>query len=246
MSLRPRITLYVDIVSPFAYEAYYILRNDRAFKECEIEYVPILLGGLMKRCGNTAPIYIKNKDKWIQVERLRWARAFGVPMKDDAPPGFPPRTLTAMRAVSVVASMDKGRNQDRLTRVLDALFHGLWAEHRPVHEPEVLDEVLRSVLGNEEARQGKVTVLMCFSVSLWFASTDNSSAVVSKIVTEGKDILASNTDRAFSDGAFGLPWMICTNAKGQKEGFWGVDHLGLVIQFLGLKRVTEAGWKALL
>ncbi|CAK7205691.1 hypothetical protein SEUCBS139899_008470 [Sporothrix eucalyptigena] len=223
MSLRPRITLYVDIVSPFAYEAYYILRNDRAFKECEIEYVPILLGGLMKRCGNTAPIYIKNKDKWIQVERLRWARAFGVPMKDDAPPGFPPRTLTAMRAVSVVASMDKGRNQDRLTRVLDALFHGLWAEHRPVHEPEVLDEVLRSVLGNEEARQ-----------------------VVSKIVTEGKDILASNTDRAFSDGAFGLPWMVCTNAKGQKEGFWGVDHLGLVIQFLGLKRVTEAGWKALL
>ncbi|KAL1904258.1 hypothetical protein Sste5344_010008 [Sporothrix stenoceras] len=52
MALRPQITLYVDVVSPFAYEAYYILRNDSAFKECSIQYVPILLGGLMKTVGS--------------------------------------------------------------------------------------------------------------------------------------------------------------------------------------------------
>jgi hypothetical protein len=105
----PRLTLYVDTVSPFAYEAYYILRvsarhdssrssqpsqlndlcsilsgredcyfqevwtlggsrtlirsslqNDPVFKKCEIVYVPIFLGGVMKACGNTPPIKVKS------------------------------------------------------------------------------------------------------------------------------------------------------------------------------------------
>jgi hypothetical protein len=42
--------------------------------------------------------------------------------------------------------------------------------------------------------------------------------------------------------------MVCTNAAGEKEGFWGVDHLGQVAQFLGLDRTKgkEKGWKAML
>jgi len=104
----PKLTLYVDTVSPFAYEAYYILRvssryvssvslssskglclnsiwerrawkviwevpswnrvlillrkqNDPVFKKCEISYIPIFLGGVMKACGNVPPISIKSK-----------------------------------------------------------------------------------------------------------------------------------------------------------------------------------------
>lgn len=85
-------------------------------------------------------------------------------MKDEAPPGFPPRTLTAMRAVSVVTLLDGDSSQDRLVRVLDALFHGLWAEHRPVQELTVLEDVLRSVLGDSEAKESKPPehiVLIC-------------------------------------------------------------------------------------
>jgi hypothetical protein len=99
----PKLTLYVDTVSPFSYEAYYILRvssghasslglsrtsvrgyvqthigselfettlrelqlselnrtlirfrlqNDPVFQKCEITYVPIFLGGVMKACGS--------------------------------------------------------------------------------------------------------------------------------------------------------------------------------------------------
>ena len=53
-----------------------------------------------------------------------------------------------------------------------------------------------------------------------------------------------NTDRALEEGAFGLPWFVATNAKGETEGFWGFDHLGLVIEHLGLERGGEL--KALL
>lgn len=56
--------------------------------------------------------------------------------------------------------------------------------------------------------------------------------------------------------------MVCTDAQGKTEGFWGVDHLGQVAQFLGLEVPGGArrnadgdsreggngnpGWKALL
>jgi 2-hydroxychromene-2-carboxylate isomerase len=63
---------------------------------------------------------------------------------------------------------------------------------------------------------------------------------------EGKDLLLKNSDIAFDDGAFGLPWFTCTNSEGKTEGFWGVDHLGQVSDFLGLDRPKMGGWKALL
>ena len=63
---------------------------------------------------------------------------------------------------------------------------------------------------------------------------------------EGKALLLENTDKALADGAFGLPWFACTNSKGEKESFWGVDHLGQVTHFLGLDKPQTGGWQALL
>lgn len=61
-----------------------------------------------------------------------------------------------------------------------------------------------------------------------------------------KSLLTSKTDEAFKSGAFGLPWFHCTNAKGQTEGFWGIDHLGQVAEFLELERQADKGFKSLL
>jgi hypothetical protein len=44
--------------------------------------------------------------------------------------------------------------------------------------------------------------------------------------------------------------MVCTNTMGETEGFWGVDHLGVVAHFLGLDlsklRNESVGWKSVL
>jgi hypothetical protein len=40
--------------------------------------------------------------------------------------------------------------------------------------------------------------------------------------------------------------MVCTNAAGETEGFFGVDHLGQVAEFLGLRKGSGSGWRALL
>ena len=63
---------------------------------------------------------------------------------------------------------------------------------------------------------------------------------------QGKELLGKNTEQAFADGAFGLPYFVAENSKGQKETFWGVDHLGTVVQHLGIEKPKMRGWNALL
>jgi len=218
--MAPKITLYVDTVSPFAYIAYYILRNDPAFSKCEITYIPVFLGGIMKACGNTPPINIKNKDKWIAQERIRWAKIFNVPMNEKLPEDFPQLTLPNMRALCALTTITS--SQKPLCDALDALFHAYWVEHRVTNKPDVLAEVLKEALGD-----------------------DMTSKVLGMMGKEGKQVLAANTEKAVGDGAFGLPWFVC-EIEGKKEGFWGVDHMGVLAQALGLEQPKMRGWKALL
>ncbi|KAH6679818.1 thioredoxin-like protein [Halenospora varia] len=217
---QPKLTLYVDTVSPFAYEAYYILRNDPTFSKCSVEYIPIFLGGVMKACGNTPPINIKNKDKWVNTERLRWARLFNIPMTTPMPPNFPPLTLGIMRALCAITTLEGG--QEMLIKALDKLYAAYWVDCTPTHVPENLAPILIELFGEETSK--KITEMAA---------------------KEGKAILAKNTDKALEDGAFGLPWFVAENAEGVKECFWGVDHLGQVVEHLGLERKGKE-WRSLL
>ncbi|KAH6612469.1 thioredoxin-like protein [Boeremia exigua] len=218
---QSKITLYVDIVSPFAYIAFYVLKNSPAFKQCDIKYVPILLGGLMNTCGNTPPIAIKNKDKWINTERVRWAKYFNIPISANAPPGFPVNTLPIQRAL---ASLSISHPQS-VESAISLFYENTWVQWGEPTKPENILAILRTVVGSdEEARK-----------VLERTKTD-----------EVKKVLTQNTEKAFKDGAFGLPYFVATNSKGEMEGFWGVDHLGQLTDFLGLDRPSGRGWKALL
>ncbi|KAI0485367.1 HCCA isomerase/glutathione S-transferase kappa [Xylaria cf. heliscus] len=215
----PQITLFVDVVSPFAYAAFHILQNDVAFRDVKKTYVPVFLGGIMNMAGNTPPIRIKNKDTWIGKERLRWANAFDIPMKTETPPNFPPNTLQVMRAVCGIAD-----DQAKLCAVLERLYHEFWVNHAQIAVPDVFGPIFKDILGAVEGER-----------------------VLSEAATKGKATLLKNTDRAFASGAFGLPWVVCTNAEGETEGFWGVDHFGHVARFLNLPNPgNTGGWRSLL
>ncbi|KAL8867497.1 MAG: hypothetical protein Q9174_005627 [Haloplaca sp. 1 TL-2023] len=60
MATKPQLVLYVDIVSPFAYLAYYVIRHSPVFAQCSVDYVPVFLGGIIKDVGTTPPINIKS------------------------------------------------------------------------------------------------------------------------------------------------------------------------------------------
>ncbi|KAK5108245.1 hypothetical protein LTR62_008629 [Meristemomyces frigidus] len=219
----PKITLYVDVVSPFAYMAWYMLKNNPTFKPVEITIIPIFLGGLMQACNNVTPISIKNKDKWIGVERLRWAKKFNIPMSASMPDPFPQMTIQPMRALHAVYTSTTGSPQDKMDRCLDALWKAWWVRNEAISDVKVWGKALEEALGTEEAKQ---------MVELGQGK-------------EAKEGLKKRTEEAFQKGAFGLPWFVCTNGQGEEEGFWGFDHMGQVVDFLGLERQDKA-FRALL
>jgi 2-hydroxychromene-2-carboxylate isomerase len=163
-----------------------------------------------------------DKNVWIDKNRRLWARTLNIPINGDTPPNFPPMTLAVMRHLAALSEID-GRNQTRLLQALDALYEGFWVRHEETFKPEVFQPILQKVLG-----------------------ADDAARVSEAAGKEGKAALARNTEQAFNEKAFGLPWMVCTNSKGETESFWGVDHLGQVAAFLGLEKPGSGGWKALL
>ncbi|KAF1355078.1 putative 2-hydroxychromene-2-carboxylate isomerase [Delphinella strobiligena] len=216
----PKLTIFLDVVSPFAYMAFYFTKNATIFKNCEVTYVPMFLGGVMKACDNKPPIQIKNKDKWINLERVRWARYCDIPMSETMPDGFPPLTLHVMRALSALQLT----RREKLIDAFDALYRGMWVERRPIHKPEVYTDILTTVLGEETAKE-----------------------VLTKAgEKEAKGLLQENTDACLAEGAFGLPWFVATNKEGHKESYWGFDHLGQVIEHLGLDRKQAPELRAML
>lgn len=161
-------------------------------------------------------------------ERLRWAQYFNVPITTDLPLDFPPFTLNVMRNIVAVGHLagdgqpaSSSIAQSAIIKALDAFFEAYWVKNRNIIDKDVMADVLNGIGANV----ARLTELAG---------------------GEAKQILLKNTDQAFADGAFGLPWLVCENDKGEKEGFWGVDHLGVVMDFLGLEKPRTGGWKAML
>ncbi|KAF2876493.1 thioredoxin-like protein [Massariosphaeria phaeospora] len=217
----PKITLYVDIVSPFAYMAFYALRHFPVFNGCEITYIPIFLGGLMHACDNKPPLQIRNKAAYIETNRQRLANLFQIPISSTPPPNFPINTLSIQRVLASLSLL----YPLLLPSGISAFYQNFWVHYNEPTKPENMLKIVSEVVGSEEEAKRVVD--------------GSARADVKKALTE-------NTERAFADGAFGLPWFVATNSKGETEGFWGIDHLGFMCDHLGLDKPSDRGWKALL
>ncbi|KXG52035.1 uncharacterized protein PGRI_083190 [Penicillium griseofulvum] len=167
------------------------------------------------------PIAVKNKFQWINKERIYWARRFQVPMSEAIPKGFPAATSHVQLAFCLLAS----KFPEKLIPIVEKISRGFWQEGNP----EVLTEpgfsaIFESELGIENAKQ-----------------------VLDELNnTEAKAILLERTQAAFNSGSFGLPWFDCVDDQGAKESFWGVDHLGRLVDFLKLDASLDKAFRVML
>lgn len=174
----------------------------------------------MQQAKNQPPLNILNKDKWINDERIRWARAFNIPIAAQTPSPFPQSTVNTQRALIYISL----KQPENLVTALDALYKAFWVERKTIGKVEVIAEALGPVLGEQ-----------------------GTKAVLEGIKSdEVKKALMANTKVCFDEGGFGLPWFVAENAKGEKEGFWGVDHMGQLLEFLGVEVPQGKGYKSLL
>lgn len=135
-------------------------------------------------------------------------------MAHDAPKGFPPLTLNTQRALCALELT----SPSSMPTALDALYASFWRDgNHLIGKPEGFGPMLEKALDEHVAK-------------------DMLERMGSK---EAKARLSETTDKAMSLGAFGIPWYECENARGDKECFWGFDHLGQVVRFLELDGTLE-------
>jgi 2-hydroxychromene-2-carboxylate isomerase len=122
-----------DVISPFAYLAF--PRLAQLPQGVRVEFVPVLLAGLLERFGQVGPAEIASKRRFTYRFALWRARRLGIPMR--LPPAHPFNPLAALRLIIAA-----GSDRRAVGTVLDAVFR----DGRDVSDPAVIADLAR-VLG---------------------------------------------------------------------------------------------------
>lgn len=186
----------------------------------------------MSQTKNSPPLTITNKREWIETERLRTSKSLQIPMMQTFPGKFPVPTTNVQRMLCYLylqqeqsnGKEEKQKKEEDFIKTLDAFFQAFWVQGKTseINTEVVIEEILYTIFENDKAKVEGILQGM------------NSEAA--------KKMLRENTDEAFRSGAFGLPWFVAENATtGKREGFWGVDSVGKVLEFLGVEVQGEGG-----
>lgn len=119
---------YFDVLSPFAYLQWRLLRRDHP--EITLNPKPVLLAAILNHHGQLGPAEIPGKRRHTYRMVLWQARQAGVPLV--FPPAHPFNPLPALRLCLAAA--------DRVAAV-DALFTHVWEQGRAADSIEALADV---------------------------------------------------------------------------------------------------------
>jgi 2-hydroxychromene-2-carboxylate isomerase len=131
------IEFYFDVGSPAAYLAWTQLPKIARDAGVEIEYRPMLLGGVFQATGNRSPMEIPAKGQYMVDDLQRFAQRYGVPFRHN--PHFPINTLTLMRMVLGLQL----RDEPRMVPFVDAVVRAIWVDGLNMNDPATVDPVLR-------------------------------------------------------------------------------------------------------
>ena len=177
----PKLTLFFDVISPFAYLAFY--RATTGPLRAYTTVVPVHIGGIFRSAENKPPITIPLKGKYIFHDLKRQAKMYHVPLvAAGKPTGFPLSTVYAMRVLCVV---QQHYSQETLVACASKLFEALWVNDRPLNQEAEVVAAVQGVVGEEA----------------W-------EKIAGLVTTDGKKVLVENTDAVIKADAFGLPWLV--------------------------------------
>jgi len=173
------LEFFFDCSSPWTYLAFHRIEGVIERTGAEVEWRPILVGGIFNSVNQTVyesranPHPVKGR---YYVKDLRdWARFCGIEIGQ--PPVFPVRAIDPMRAA--IVALDEGK----LPAFAWATFRAYWGDLKDISQPDVLAEI-------------------CGSVGLDWQT-------VSRRIKEDdvKNRLRENTEEVIARGGFGSPTM---------------------------------------
>ena len=171
------IDFYFDVGSPTTYLAWTQLEQIASAAGAQLNYFPLLLGAVFQATGNSSPVTVLAKGRWMMADLTRYAQRYGVPFRFN--PHFPINTLPLMRGAAAVQL----HAPQQFSAYLAAIFTALWVDGQNLGDMQTLAKVLAAAGFDPE------------QVLAW----TQEPAV--------KDRLRTTTETAVARGVFGAPSM---------------------------------------
>ncbi len=130
------IDFYFDFISPYSYLAYEKLKILNKKHELNINFKPILLGGLHKLGNITAPAFNKRKMKNMMSDCALIAKKNGIKFRWNTK--FPLNTLSLMRGYLII-------NNDIQKRYLDYFFYSYWRDNKDISKKDIINKILDKI-----------------------------------------------------------------------------------------------------
>lgn len=132
--MTSKVEFYFDFGSPTAFLAYQRLKFIANEYDCEINFHPVLLGGIFKATGNQSPVMLLPKAVYMNSDLQRYASRYDTKLAMN--PHFPINTITLMRiATGLVGKAD-------FAKYVDVTYQAMWQDEKNLGDLGVLREVL--------------------------------------------------------------------------------------------------------
>ena len=180
----PPVQFLFDFGSPNAYFCHKVLPDIASRTQVQIEYLPVLLGGLFKLSNNRSPAEafadIPNKRAYDKLEIERFIARHQL-SRFQMNPHFPVNTLKIMRLAVAAQAMGCGPSY------IESMYSAMWEQGRNMSDDSEIAAVLQG------------------------AGLDGPRLLTLAQQPEIKVRLAANTQSAFDHGAFGSPSFLVGN-----------------------------------
>ena len=140
---------FFDFISPYSYLAHKQIRNIEYQYKIEINYMPILLGGLLNLVEIKAPASIPSKAKFMIKDCKLFAEKLNIKFKFNS--YFPIQSLNLMRGVLIA----KKENKTRL--YIDKFFDACWRDSLNLNNQKIVDKILEDLSFNLETFKLKIS-----------------------------------------------------------------------------------------
>lgn len=199
----PRIHLYYDPISPYAWLAF--ARTSEALMGLSHTLVckPVLFAAMLKEHGQLGPAEIPSKRDWTYRQVLWLGRHLDIPLHLPTQHPFNPLPILRLALATATSGPEAGSTNRYVT---ETVLRHVWAEGGDPLQPERL-ATLSAQLTEHQQQRGQAL------------ADPNGEAV--------RQLLRANTTQALAAGAFGVPSFVVNERL-----FWGLDSLPMLRAYL--------------
>ena len=197
--MTKKVDFYFDFASPNAYLSHKVMQSIKERTGAEINYIPVLLGGIFKLNNNKHPMEqffgVKNKNEYQNIEMQRFIERHDL-HSFKMNPHFPVISLQIIRGA--IAAENDGYLEDYIDKVL---IH-MWEEPKKMDDPEVIKAAFEE------------------------SGFDANKLLEQMQDPEVKAKLIANTEAAVEKGVFGIPtFFVGDEMFFGKDKLWEVEEL---------------------